>query len=66
MPKRRWRSVVLLEGANGASGVANAVVMIVIPWLVLERTGSAAYAGLVVAASSLPGIVAAPLFFISL
>ena len=57
----RWRSVILLEGANGASGIANAVVMIVIPWLVLERTGSAAYAGLVVAASSLPGIVVAPL-----
>jgi MFS family permease len=57
----RWRSVILLEGANGASGVANAIVMIVIPWLVLERTGSAAYAGLVVAAASLPGIVVAPL-----
>jgi MFS family permease len=57
----RWRSVVLLEGANGASGIANAIVMIVIPWLVLQRTGSAAYAGLVVAAASLPGIVVAPL-----
>lgn len=41
--------------------MANAVVMIAIPWLVLQRTGSAAYAGLVVAASSLPGIVVAPL-----
>ncbi len=61
MAHYRWRSVILLEGANGASGIANAVVMIVIPWLVLERTGSAAYAGLVVAASSLPGIVVAPL-----
>jgi MFS family permease len=61
MAHYRWRSVILLEGANGASGVANAIVMIVIPWLVLERTGSAAYAGIVVAASSLPGIVVAPL-----
>jgi MFS family permease len=57
----RWRSVILLEVANGASGIANAIVMIVIPWLVLQRTGSAAYAGLVVAAASLPGIVMSPL-----
>jgi MFS family permease len=57
----RWGPVVLLESANAASGIANAIVMIVIPWLVLERTGSAASAGLVVAASSLPGIVVAPL-----
>lgn len=61
MARYRWRSVILLEGANGASGIANAMVMIVIPWLVLQRTGSAASAGLVVAAASLPGIVVAPL-----
>ena len=61
MARYRWRPVILLESANAASGVANAIVMIVIPWLVLERTGSAAYAGLVVAAASLPGIVVAPL-----
>ena len=60
MAHYRWRSVILLETANGASGIANAIVMIVIPWLVLQRTGSAAYAGLVVAAASLPGIVVAP------
>jgi MFS family permease len=57
----RWRSIVLLEGANGASSIANAIVMILIPWLVLQRTGSAASAGLVVAAASLPGIVMSPL-----
>ena len=57
----RWRSVILLEGANGASSIANAIVMILIPWLVLQRTGSAASAGLVVAAASLPGIVMSPL-----
>ena len=61
MARYRWRSVILLESANGASGIANAIVMIVIPWLVLQRTGSAASAGLVVAAASLPGIVVAPL-----
>ena len=32
-----------------------------IPWLVLERTGSAASAGMVIAVASLPGIVVAPL-----
>jgi MFS family permease len=57
----RWRSIILLEGANGASSIANAIVMILIPWLVLQRTGSAASAGLVVAAASLPGIVMSPL-----
>jgi MFS family permease len=61
MARYRWSPVVLLEAANAASGVANAIVMIVIPWLVLETTGSAAYAGLVVAAASLPGIVVSPL-----
>ena len=61
MARYRWRSVILLEGANGASSIANAIVMILIPWLVLQRTGSAASAGLVVAAASLPGIVMSPL-----
>lgn len=61
MRKYRWGPLALLESANAASGLANAIVMITIPWLVLERTGSAASAGLVVAAASLPGIVVAPL-----
>ncbi len=61
MTRHRWGPVALLETANGASGLANAIVMIAIPWLVLERTGSAASAGLVIAAASLPGIVVAPL-----
>ena len=48
MARRRWGPVALLEIANG-------------PWLVLERTGSAASAGMVIAVASLPGIVVAPL-----
>lgn len=52
--------VYLLEAANGASCIANSMVMIVIPWLVLEQTGSAAAAGIVVAGASLPGVVIAP------
>lgn len=61
MTRHRRGPLVLLEAANAASGLANAIVMITIPWLVLERTGSAASAGLVIAAASLPGIVVAPL-----
>lgn len=56
---RLW-PVILLQGANLASGVGNSVVMLTIPWLVLERTGSAASAGLVAAVSGLPALVAAP------
>lgn len=61
MTSHRRGPLVLLEVANAASGLANAIVMITIPWLVLERTGSAASAGLVIAAASLPGIVVSPL-----
>lgn len=49
-----------LEAANIASGVANGVVMITVPWLVLERTGSPARAGLLAALVSLPGIFVSP------
>lgn len=56
----RWGPVILLQGANGLSGVGNAIVMITIPWLVLETTDSPAAAGLVAAISSVPGILAAP------
>lgn len=57
----RLSPVILLQAANLASGVGNSVVMLTIPWLVLERTGSAASAGLVAAVSALPALVAAPL-----
>ena len=42
-------------------GISNAVVMIVIPWLILERTGSPAAAGVAAALSALPGILLSPL-----
>jgi len=42
------------------SGISNGVVMITVPWIVLELTGSAAKAGLLAALSSLPGIVVSP------
>jgi MFS family permease len=66
MTTYRWGPLVLLQAANAASGLANAIVMITIPWLVLERTGSATAAGLVVAAASLPGIVVSPLVGIAI
>ena len=49
-----------LQLANLSSGVANGVVMITVPWLVLERTDSPARAGLLAALVSLPGIFVSP------
>ena len=49
-----------LQVTNAASGISNGVVMITVPWLVLERTGSPAQAGLLAALVSLPGIFVSP------
>jgi MFS family permease len=57
----RRRPLILLEGANLIAGMSNSLVMILIPWLILERTGSAAAAGLAGALTALPGILMAPL-----
>ena len=54
----RRTPLVLLESANLLSGVGNGVALIVLPWLVLDRTGNAASAGLVVSATLLPLLVA--------
>ncbi|CAA9367941.1 MAG: hypothetical protein AVDCRST_MAG34-3162 [uncultured Nocardioidaceae bacterium] len=54
------RPLVLLQCANVVGGVSNALVMVVVPWLILERTGSPAAAGLAGALTALPGIVMAP------
>jgi MFS family permease len=54
------RELVLLECGNVLGGISNALVMVVIPWLVLERTGSPAAAGIAGALTALPGIVVAP------
>lgn len=45
--------------ANAASLFGNAAIAIVLPWLVLERTGDPALAGLVTAISAAPGAIAA-------
>ena len=52
--------VVLLQMANLASGVGNGAVMLIVPWLVLERTESAAAAGLVAAVSTIPAVLVVP------
>jgi MFS family permease len=54
VPGRRRAPVILLEVATLLSATGNAIAGIVLPWLVLERTGSAAATGIVGAASALP------------
>ena len=54
----RRTPLLLLEAGNLASGVGNGVAMVVLPWLVLQVTGSATAAGAVAAATLLPLLVA--------
>ena len=62
MPLQRSRTpVVLLEIANLASGTGNGVVLVALPWLVLDLTGSAASAGVVAALSILPALLILPM-----
>lgn len=53
------RPVWALLGATGLSGTGNAVVAVAVPWLVLQRTGSPALAGLVAAAALGPLVLSA-------
>lgn len=52
--------VFLLQLSNFSSGLGNSIVMITIPWLILEQTDSPAFAGLVAAVSALPGLLISP------
>ena len=52
--------VVLHQLSNFSSGLGNSIVMITIPWLILEETGSPAFAGLVAAISAMPGLLISP------
>ncbi len=58
---QRLIPVYLLEASNFTSGLGNSIIMITIPWLILERTDSPAFAGLVLALSALPALLASPL-----
>ncbi|MEV5765008.1 MFS transporter [Micromonospora sp. NPDC052213] len=51
---RRRTPLLLVEAATLLSGIGNGVSTVALPWLVLERTGSATAAGLVAAATALP------------
>ncbi len=53
--------VLLHQLSNFSSGLGNSIVMITIPWLILEETGSPAFAGLVAAFSALPGLLISPI-----
>lgn len=55
--QRRWLPFLALESATVFSGTANGVSMIVFPWLVLEKTGSASAAGALGAITALPLLV---------
>ena len=57
---RKNSPMILHQIANFASGLGNSIVMITIPWLVLEETSSPAFAGLVAAVSALPGLLISP------
>lgn len=58
---KRNLPVLLLQLSNFSSGLGNSIVMITIPWLILERTDSPAFAGIVAALSALPAIVVSPI-----
>jgi MFS family permease len=51
---RRRAPLFLIEAATLLSGIGNGVATVALPWLVLERTGSATAAGVVAAATALP------------
>ena len=59
VPKRA--PVILHQLSNFSSGLGNSIVMITIPWLILEETGSPAFAGIVAAVSALPGLLISPI-----
>lgn len=54
-------AVYLLQLANLCSGLANSIVTITIPWLILEQTDSPAFAGLVGAVAALPALLVSPI-----
>ena len=59
--RRSMVPLVQLEAATVLSGAGNGAALVILPWLVLERTGSAADAGILGAATALP-LLASSLF----
>ncbi|MFM7337828.1 MAG: MFS transporter, partial [Actinomycetota bacterium] len=60
MALKRSMPFAALQISNIASGIGNGIVMISVPWLVLNLTGSPAAAGLLGALVMLPGVVVSP------
>ena len=59
---RRTRALLpfmALESATLLSGIGNGIVIVALPWLILERTGSATLAGTLAAITALPTMAAA-------
>ena len=59
--KQSWLPVILLELANLTSALGNAVVLVGVPWLVLEVTGSPAFTGIVAGTSAFAALIMSPL-----
>jgi len=53
--------LILHQVSNSASGLGNSILMITIPWLILQETRSPAFAGLVAAISAIPGLIISPI-----
>lgn len=58
---RKNSPLILHQISNFASVLGNSIVIITIPWLVLEETNSPTFAGLVAAVSALPGLLISPI-----
>lgn len=54
----RFVPLAAVEVATALSGIGNGITAVVIPWLILERTGSATAAGTVAALTAVPMVVA--------
>jgi MFS family permease len=59
--QRRVAPFVFLQLASFSSLISGSMVFIAIPWIALEITGSAASSGLVVALTSIPGLLLSPI-----
>lgn len=59
--QRRLAPFVFTQLASLTSVISGSMVFIVIPWIALEITGSASSAGLVVAITSIPGLILSPI-----
>ena len=53
--------LILHQVSNFVSGLGNSILMITIPWLILQETRSPAFAGLVAAISAIPGLIISPI-----